>query len=291
MSHAVVIGGGVVGACSAYYLTKAGWRVTVLDRGAFGMGCSHANCGYVCPSHVLPLAVPGAVRATLHTLFQPNSPLKVRPGVVLRDPGWFLGFARRCNDRDMLAAGAAIQALLNSSRQLFAELIRDEHLDCEWETKGLLFVFRSKEVFDHYGAVDALLSKHFHMPARRLDADALMAAEPALKPGNAGGYLYESDAHLRPDRLMSELRRVLVGLGVELCEHCEATGFVREGGLAKAVRTRAGDVDADAVVVATGAWTPRLNRELGCRVPIQPGKGYSVTMPRPGLCPAYPLIF
>ena len=287
----VVVGGGVVGACSAYYLAKAGWRVTVLDRGGFGRGCSHANCGYVCPSHVLPLAVPGAVWSTLKTLFSRNSPLKVRPAVVLKNPGWFWGFARRCNEPDMLAAGRAIRALLTSSRALFDDLIRTEALDCEWETKGLLFVFRSRAAFDHYTPVDALLTETFATPARRLDADALLALEPALLPGNAGGYLYESDAHLRPDKLMSELRRVLAGLGVEVRENCEVTGFVPEGGTARAARTAAGDIEADEFVVATGAWTPKLNHELGCRVPIQPGKGYSVTMPRPAVCPTYPLIF
>ncbi len=287
----VVVGGGVVGACSAYYLAKAGWRVTILDRGGFGKGCSHANCGYVCPSHVLPLAMPGAITSTLKTLFQRNSPLKVRPGTVLRNLSWFLGFARRCNRRDMLTAGTAIQALLNSSRQLFEELIRTEHIDCEWQSKGLLFVFQTLHAFEHYRHTDELLREQFQMPAKNFDADALAALEPALKPGLAGGYLYESDAHLRPDRLMTELNRVLVGLGVEVRENCAMMGLVRESGVAKAVRTVQGDVEAEAFVVATGAWTPQLNAELGCKVPIQPGKGYSITMPRPAVCPTYPLIF
>lgn len=291
MSRVVVVGGGVIGACAAYYLARAGARVTILDRGGFGQGCSHANCGYVCPSHVLPLATPGAVWDTLRTLLRPNSPLKVRPGAVLRNPGWFLGFARRCNRRDMLASGAAIQALLRSSRGLFGELIASESLDCEWETKGLLFVFRTAAAFEHYTHTDSLLREHFAMPARRIETDALAAMEPALKPGLAGGYLYESDAHLRPDRLMAELHRVLIGLGVEIRENCAVKGFVRERGTARAVRTAAGEIEADQFVVATGAWTPQLNRELGCRIPIQPGKGYSITMPRPALCPRYPLIF
>jgi D-amino-acid dehydrogenase len=286
-----VVGGGVIGACSAYYLAKAGHRVTVLDRGRFGAACSHANCGFVCPSHVLPLATPGAVWSTLKTLFQRNSPLKVRPAVVFGNLGWFLGFARRCNTRDMLRAGRAIQALLNSSRTLFEELIREEDIACEWETKGLLFVFRTPKHFEHYAHTDELLRREFALPAKRFDSAELAALEPALLPGMAGGYLYESDAHLRPDRLMSELRRVLVARGVEVREQCEVAGFVREDGTARAVRTNDGGVAADHFVVATGAWTPLLNSELGCRVPIQPGKGYSVTMPRPALCPTYPLIF
>jgi D-amino-acid dehydrogenase len=290
-SRLVVIGGGVVGACCAYYLAKAGARVTVLDRGRFGMGCSHANCGYVCPSHVLPLAAPGAVWSTLKTLFRRNSPLKVRPATALANLGWFLGFARRCNERDMLAAGRAIQALLNSSRSLFDELIRTERIDCEWATRGLLFVFQSRKAFDHYAHTDDLLRARFGMGARRFDGDAVSALEPALVSGLAGGYLYEGDAHLRPDRLMGELRRVLGSLGVEVREDCEVTGLVRQNGTATAVRTSNGEIAADRFVVAAGAWTPLLNRELGCRVPIQPGKGYSITYPRPAACPTHPLIF
>ncbi|QDU19592.1 NAD(P)/FAD-dependent oxidoreductase [Urbifossiella limnaea] len=287
----VVVGGGVVGAFAAYHLARGGWRVTVVDRGAFGRGCSHANCGYVCPSHVLPLAVPGAVGATLRTLFEKNSPLKVRPATVLANLGWFLGFARRCNERQMLATGTAIQALLAASRQQFADVIASEHLNVEWETKGLLFVFRSTGAFEHYAETDTLLRDRFATPARRLDAAELLALEPALLPGNAGGYLYEGDAHLRPDRLMSELRRVLVGLGVEVRENTPVSGFRVANGTATAVETATGDIAADAVVVATGAWTPQLNRALSAMVPILPGKGYSLTMPRPAVCPTYPLIF
>ena len=170
-----VVGGGVVGACAAYYLAKSGFAVTVLDRGRFGAGCSHANCGYVCPSHVLPLAVPGAVRATLKTLFSRNSPLKVRPWTVLKNLGWFWGFARRCNTRDMMAAGRAIQALLNSSRTLFEELITAERVECEWERKGLLFVFMTPKHFEHYAHADELLTRNFAMPARRFDSAELAA--------------------------------------------------------------------------------------------------------------------
>ena len=281
----------MVGACSAYHLSRAGHRVTILDRGRFGRGASHANCGYVCPSHVLPFAGPGAIRSTLKTLFQRNSPLKVHPRTVLANLGWFRGFQRRCNERDMLAAGDAIQAMLRSSRTLFDELIAEEKLDCEWETKGLLFVFRTRQAFEHYQHTDDLLRERFNMGAKRLDSDALHAMEPALLPGNAGGYHYTGDAHLRPDRLMSELKGVLTAKGVEIIENCEVNGFVRENGVAKAVKTPTREVPADAFVVATGAWAPLLNRELGCRIPIQPGKGYSITMPRPVVCPAVPLIF
>ncbi|HEY3788568.1 MAG TPA: FAD-dependent oxidoreductase [Urbifossiella sp.] len=292
MSHrTIVIGGGVIGACSAYYLARAGRRVTIIDRGEFGRGCSHANCGYVCPSHALPLAAPGAVWSSLKTCFHRNSPLKIHPRTVLANLGWFFRFARKCNRRDMLGHGKAISSLLNSSRSLFAELIEKERLDCEWETQGLLFVFQSQKAFDHFSHTNDLLREQFDMGAWRLEAEELLGFEPSLKPGSAGGYHFEGDAHLRPDRLMSELKRVLISLGVEIREHCEATGFISENGKAKAVITSFGELTAEEFIVAAGAWTPLLNRELGCRVPIQPGKGYSITMARPEICPTHPLIF
>jgi D-amino-acid dehydrogenase len=285
----VVIGGGVIGAASAYYLNRDGWAVTVVDRGRFGAGCSHGNCGFVCPSHVLPLAVPGAVRSGLKALFQRNGPLRIKPRLDPALWSWLLRFARRCNTRDMLAAGRGIQALLNSSRRLYEEILSDESIDCEWDAKGMLFVFQTRPAMEHYAHTDELLKDEFGLAAKRIDAVA--ALEPALKPGLAGGWYYDTDAHLRPDRLMREWRRILEARGVKIEENREVKSIARDGSAARAVVTDQGEIAADTFVVATGAWTPLLNRELGCRIPIQPGKGYSITMPRPSCCPAMPLIF
>jgi D-amino-acid dehydrogenase len=287
----LVIGGGVIGAACAYYLSRSGWRVTVIDQGGFGKGCSHGNCGYVCPSHVLPLAAPGAVRMALRSLFSRNSPFAIKPRLDFRLWSWLVHFARRCNVGDVLEAGHAIQALLDSSRRLYDELLKAEPIDCEWEARGLLFVFRTPVAFEHYHQTDRLLRETFNRPAERFDSAALAALEPALKPGLAGGFLYRGDAHLRPDRLMAEWRTVLENRGVVVRENCAVTGFAREKGRARAALASTGELAADAFVVSAGALTPRFARDLGCRLPIQPGKGYSITMPRPARCPTYPLIF
>jgi D-amino-acid dehydrogenase len=287
----VVIGGGVIGAACAHYLNKAGWAVTVLERGEFGMGCSHANCGFVCPSHVLPLAAPGAVGSALRTLFRHDAPVRIKPRFDPALWAWLFRFARRCTAPHVLEAGRAVQALLNSSRRLYDELMREESLDCEWQTNGLLFVFHSQKAMDHYAETDRLLRQSFDLAAKRYDGDALLQLEPALKPGLAGGWLYKNDAHLRPDKLMSSWQRVLEAHGVTVRTQCEMKGLVRGNGGVRAAATSQGDIPADAVVVATGAWTPLLAEDLGRRVPIQPGKGYSITMPRPALCPKFPLIF
>lgn len=289
--HVVVVGCGVIGAASAYYLSRQGWRVTMVDRGEFGAGCSHANCGYVCPSHVLPLAEPGTIGKTLKALVQPNSPFSIRPRLDWALWSWLLNFARRCNQRDMLAAGRGIQTLLDSSREKYAALIAAEQLDCEWETRGLYYVYRSAAELNAFAHTDEILSRHFQRPAERFDGEQLLAREPALNAGLAGAWFYEGDAHLRPDRLMSELRRVLEARGVMIRERQDLLGFDGNTRKAARARTSGGDLAADAFVVATGALTAKLGGMLGTSIPIEPGKGYSITMPRPKKCPTAPLIF
>ncbi|APW63877.1 NAD(P)/FAD-dependent oxidoreductase [Paludisphaera borealis] len=292
MSKSVlVIGGGVVGTSCAYFLSKAGWRVTVIDRGTIGGGSSAANCGFVCPSHVLPLAEPGMVAKGLASLLQKYSPLKIklRPDPALWS--WLIHFALRCNERDMLASARGIQPLLDASLALYHELVATENLDCEWESRGLFFVYKSKAELDAYAPTDRLLADSFHCAAKRYDGDAVLELEPALKPGLAGGWYYHEDAHLRPDKLMRSWRERLEASGVTFREHCGFKGFRRLAGRASAVDTDQGELSADAFVIAAGAWTPQLNDHLGCKIPIQPGKGYSLTMPRPSICPNVPMIF
>lgn len=287
----VVVGGGVIGAACAYYLRQTGRPVTLIEQGQFGRGCSHGNCGFICPSHVLPLAGPGAIPSTLKTLFARNSPLKIRWRFDPALWSWFWQFARRCNQRDVLAAGHALQALLVSSRSLYEELLRTTLRDVEWETHGLLFVFRTQAAMDHYTETDRLLRVEFNLAATRYDGPALSELEPALKPGCAGAWHYASDAQLRPDKLMLAWRRALEAAGVEIREQCELRDLTLDRRRVRHVVTSHGDLAADQVVVATGAWTPRLRRILRCRIPIQPGKGYSLTMPRPAVCPRLPMIF
>ena len=286
-----MVGSGVIGTACAYYLLRSGWKVSLIDRGALAAGSSHANCGFVCPSHVLPLAEPGMVGQALRSLLQRNSPFAIKPRLDPALWSWLIHFARRCNERDMIEAGHGIQPLLLSSLELYRELIRSEALDCEFEERGMLFAYRSKAAMDAYAATDRVMSEEFACPARRLDAEELLALEPALKPGLAGGWYYHDDAHLRPDKLMRAWHKVLVDGGASTKPNCPLRGFSDRNGRVTAALTDQGELAADAFIIATGAWTPMLNEQLGCKVPIQPGKGYSLTMPRPSVAPAIPLIF
>lgn len=287
----LIIGGGVIGASTAYYLSKAGCKVTLVERGELGGACSHGNCGFVSPSHVLPLAEPGAVSGALKSMLSAASPFHIKPSC---DPAlwmWLLRFARRCNQRDMLESATAIQALLNSAAALYEQLLRDEQIDCDWQDHGLLFVFSTEQGLQHYSEVNRLLTDSFNCPATLYRGEELTALEPALKPGLAGAFHYACDKHLRPDRLMNSWREVLSRHHVTLVENTTVAGFRVDGGVARAIETPNGDIEADEFVLATGAWSPLFARQLGCMIPIQPGKGLSVTMSRPAICPKYPMMF
>jgi D-amino-acid dehydrogenase len=287
----IVVGGGVIGSACAYFLSGAGCTVTIVDQGAFGRGCSHGNCGYVSPSHVLPMAGPGAVKKALKALLSQDSPFYIKPRLDAALWSWFWHFARRCNVGDMLESGQAIKSLLDSSRALYDQIIQAEAMDCEWQPRGMLFVLQTAHGMEHFAQTDRFLREYFDLGAKRIEADALTQFEPALKPGLAGGWFYENDAHLRPDKLMSSWKKVLEQRGVTIREYCAVNGISCADGKARAVATGQGELAADVIVFAAGAWTPLLSQHLGCKIPIQPGKGYSMTMPRPAICPTYPMLF
>ena len=290
--HVVVIGAGAIGTASSWYLAKAGWSVTLIDKDRQGRGATSGNCGLYSPSHAMPLAVPGAVRETLHSFFRTTSPLSIRPRIDLRLWAWLLRFARRCNREDMLAAAPGRDALIRSSGELFRQLREEEGLTCEWKDTGCLMIYEEERGLEAHGTKAALLHELFGIQARRLDAVALEEFEPALLPGStAGAWFYEGDCHMRPEAMLESWRELLVREGVEILESREALGFERDGRRATALRTDGGLLEADAFVLATGAWAPMLEKEIGVSIPIQPGKGYSITMPLPAIAPRRPCIF
>lgn len=289
--QALIVGGGVIGLASAWYLRERGWRVTVIDRGTIGGACSHGNCGLICPSHVLPLTEPGAINSAVRAMLTPNAPFRIRPRLSPALWGWLWQFARRCNHAAMIKAAHGIEALLASSMREYRRWIEVEGIECEWQQRGLLFAYLNHRAWKAYESTNALLTEQFNLPAQPLSAEEAIALEPALRPTIAGGWYHPHDAHLRPDVLMNSLRQRLVDRGVSFREQCSLIRLVGSGGTVQYAETEHGSIAADVFVLACGAWSPLLSDEIGCSIPIQPGKGYSMTMRRPTVCPSIPLIF
>ncbi|QDU88775.1 D-amino acid dehydrogenase small subunit [Pirellulimonas nuda] len=288
---AIVIGGGLIGCCSAYYLAKLGWRVRLLERQRIGAGASHGNCGFVCPSHVMPLAAPGAVTATLRTMLGRDSPIALRLPPSRSLVAWLTRFAGQCNEGAMARSAAGRHALLAASAPLYRQMLEEERIDCQWQDDGLLVVYSSPQKFEAFGPMAALLAEKYGVESAPYPGDNVKVLEPALRAGLAGGWHFRGDSHVRPDRLLAGLKGALARLEVDVSEGVAVQQMVVAGGRLQRLETSQGPLTADACVLATGAEAPAFARPLGCRMPIQPGKGYSLTMPTPAGAPRLPMIF
>ena len=289
-SDVLILGGGVIGLACALSLLKAGASVRVLEQGTAGCGSSHGNCGTITPSHAPPLAMPGMIGVALRSILKSDAPLYLNPrfdGPRLR---WLFGFARRCNWRDFNHAAAARLTILQRSRQLLGELVHDEKLDCEFAEDGVLYAYRTakKQAADeqHHAAVlDGL-----GIEVQRLRGEDVEAMEPALTPGVVGGLFHPGDARLRPDRYVAELAQRVVALGGVIETGARIDDFTTSEDRITQVVTSRGAFQGDTVLLALGAWSPLLAKKLDLRLPMQPGKGYSLTYARPSLAPRHALV-
>lgn len=287
----LVVGAGIIGIACAHYLSRAGFSVSVIDQGRVGGGCSHGNCGQIVASHVLPMTDPAALRAGLISLVQRDAPFKVRPQWRVGMLWWLLQFARRCTRGRMLDAARHQQAILESARREYASLVAADDIDGEWRSDGLLYVLRTRRGMAEFAAVDAMLRDEFGVAARRLEGDELPAFDPALRVGLAGAFHYAGDASVRPDALVSEWAAALKDRGVRFEENRRLSGARTRSGAVVSVETDRGPISADQFVIATGAWTSRLASTFGAALPLEPGKGYSLTTSRPAKCPSHPMLF
>ena len=287
-SDVLVLGGGVIGLACALYLLRAGRSVTVLEQARAGGATSHGNCGTITPSHAVPLAMPGMIAQGMRWLLKPDAPFRIAPRLDFALFEWLLQFAHHCNWADFRRITALKAPLLRLSRQALEQLIRDENLACEFEPLGTLNVYRDARAFDKSQWLPRAL-RECELPIEILDGAQCRAREPALNDSIVGGYFNPLDAHLRPDRYLAELARAVRARGGDIRESTRISGFRLDAQRIAAVQTDAGEFGADDVVMALGAWSPLLARQLDLRIPIQPGKGYSITYSRPQRTPRVPL--
>ena len=288
--HVIIIGGGIIGGFAAYYLLEKGWSVTVVDKDRFGQGASNGNCGLIVPNHILPLNSLGILTKAFKWMLSEDSPLYIKPRLDASLIKWFCRFARHAHPKAVKKSARGRHALLKSSFDLYPAFIAAEKVACDWDMGGSLHIYRSVKAWNAYRRTDAVL-KSFGVEARALDREAVHRLVPGLGNGIGGGWLYRQTAHLRPERLMSELRRILLSHGARILENCPVQTFQQKNGHAAAIVTRDTTLEADAFVLATGARAPEFEKVLGCSLPIQPGKGYSVTMDRPQEFPGIPCFF
>lgn len=285
----LIIGGGPIGLSCAYYLLKTGRNVTILDANEIGKGSGSGNAGHIVPSHIIPLAAPGVVTSALKWMLGRNSsPFGLKIRFDLKYISWLIQFAAACNEANVNRALEPMKNLGFLSADNFAEMIAEEKFDCHYQTTGFLNLYKNQAAFEE-GEHEAEYMHKYGIPVRVYEKKQIADAEPAVRDDVLGGVHFTGDAHLNPAIFLQLLGDRVRAMGAEVFENTPVTGFESAGGKVRVVRTSVGEFEAQHVILAAGAWSPIVARDLRINIPVQPARGYSLTaseiqnMPRQAL--------
>ncbi|MGA8864896.1 MAG: D-amino acid dehydrogenase [Gallionella sp.] len=278
----VVLGSGVVGIASAYYLARSGFEVTVVDRQPGpGMETSFANAGQVSPGYSAPWAAPGIPLKGLKWLFQRHAPLSIRPDGSLWQLQWAAMMLRNCTAERYATNKSRMVRLAEYSRDCLRELRADTGIEYEQRAQGTLQVFRTQQQLEA-AAKDIAVLAECGVPYELLDRDGCARVEPALglvKDKLVGGLRLPGDetgdCQLFATRLEEEARK----LGVVFRYNLPIDRLLSANGSIVGVEASGERIDGDQFVVAMGSYSRPLLKELGLGIPVYPVKGYSLTVP------------
>jgi len=304
----LIIGGGVIGLSTAYYCARRGHHVTLIDRNPEQRdGCSFGNAGMVVPSHFVPLAAPGMVALGLKWMWNPESPFYIKPRLNWELMSWAWKFMRAANAKHVERSAPLIRDLSFASRACFEELAALPNNDFGFVKKGLVMLCQTQESLDHEAAF-AKQANSLGVPAEVMDAKGLAKLDPDVTMDVAGGVYFPRDCHLSPNRFMRTLLNECKRLGVTFSWGNEVQSVSASRGRIEFVHTAnpvhelseeqeldsviaVRGTSADEFVLCGGSWSPNLARNLGLKLPMQAGKGYSLTLTKPRELPQICSIF
>jgi D-amino-acid dehydrogenase len=280
-SSVTILGAGVIGLSTALYCARRGMRVTIIDQKPRQRdGCSFGNAGMIVPSHFIPLAAPGMVALGLKWMWNPESPFYIKPRLDVDLMSWGLHFWKAATKARVEAAAPVLRDLSLLSRECFETL----GLDFGLVKRGLLMLCKKQQTLDEEAHM-AEKANSLGIPAEVLDAKATAALDPAVTMDICGSVFFPKDCHLAPGSFISTVEAELVRLGVTFLWETEVIGFEVEYGALRAVETSKGQVDGQEVVLCGGVWSAQLAKELDLKLPMQAGKGYSLTLANPKQLP------
>jgi D-amino-acid dehydrogenase len=284
----VILGGGIIGAFSAYYLAKAGHSVTVLDKGEIKGVSSTGNAGMIVPSHVIPLAAPGMISKGIRWMFDSKSPFYVKPRLNVDLLNWGWNFYRSANQNHVNNSTVALRDISVLSKSLYAELATASN-DFEFEEKGLLMLFQSERVGEEERKA-GLIARELGLDVDLLDQSGINALQYGAATKASGAVLYKSDAHLQPNKLMAFLREELNRLKVKFVSDSSIEAIETKSGRIQKVISQDKSYEADEFVISAGGWSAVLAKLAGDSIRLLPGKGYSFTLDKPENAPSIPTI-
>jgi D-amino-acid dehydrogenase len=279
-----IIGSGVIGLFSAYYLNQQGHEVTIIERSNGEDSCSMGNAGMIVPSHFIPLAVPGMIEKGIKWMFNSESPFYVKPRLNLDLLSWGLKFYQAATKKQVERAMPALRDISLLSKALYQDLAKTPDFDFAFEEKGLMMLCKTEHSFKEEIEV-AQQANELGLKTKILSTNELHEFEPEVKPDVAGAIFYEGDAHLYPNQLVKNLKKHLENKGVKFYYNTEVTAFELEKSKIKSIKviqskgeaTQHSTFNIQHLVIATGSWSPLLADMLNIGLPMQAGKGYSVT--------------
>ena len=289
MKNVVVIGGGIIGLSSAFYLQRSGHSVSVIDKGDFSDNCSYGNAGYICPSHFIPLATPGIVWKGLKWMLNSRSPFYVRPSLNRDLVDWGIKFIKSATNKKVEAAAIPLTEIAKLSQHEYKSWTSLPGFDFSYEQKGLFEIFQTHSVAAH-AAETVTKAKKLGLDVALLSYDELQRMEPQTKINALGAIFFKSDAHLYPNKLMKDLLTHLRTNGVQLISNAEVKGFEKGGKSVTKVITSKNAYDAEVVVIAAGAWSRDVAAMVNAKIPMMPGRGYSLTLENSGYQLNHPSI-
>ena len=286
----LIIGGGPVGICCAYYLLKSGRKVIILDAKEIGKGSGSGNAGHIVPSHIIPLAAPGVVTSALKWMLDPtHSPFGMKFSLNPNYISWLLKFVFSCSEANVQRSIKPLNDLGQLSAKNFAQLIAEEKFDCSYQEKGLLFLYKTEKAL-HDGQHEGEFMQKHGIPVSVYDKSKMHEVEPAALDDVIGGLHFTGDSHLNPAAFLKLLSDRVRAMGAEMFEHTPVTGFESANGKITKVKTSLEDFEAAQIILAAGALTPSVARDLKLTIPIQPARGYSVTISATKQMPSHALI-
>lgn len=285
----VVVGGGVIGLWCAHELARSGAEVTLVERDRCGEAASLRNAGQIVPSLSSPLSAPGVLKQAFMWMTRRDSPLRLRASLRPDYLRWLWRFARSSSPEGYRAGLEATLALGKHAHRLFDDL-RAAGVGFDMYSEGLVLAALSPETLEAAAETYAdLKTAGYEGEFETLDGEAARRLEPALAEGVVGGLYFKDERHVRPESLVRGLADHLAASGVRILEETEVLGLTRVGPRGWRVRVRGGEIAADRVLLAAGVWSRKLLADVGVRIPLEAGKGYSVTAVGRGTPPQHPL--